>query len=203
MSEEQSTTEVVNETEDTTEVVNEKKSSSSGSAFYKQKLADAAAETAKLKQQLEEIQTNQLQEKENFKQLWENEKTKRQEAEEKNKSLSQTVFNNFKMSAIKEQAIKAGILDTAIEDLDVIDKSMVEVETTDRGTINVLGANEFVESLKERKPHWFRKLGAPTINNGTPQEVPPKTLSAADIIKLEKENPAQYQEIMKKRLSKS
>jgi len=197
MSEEVTKEEVVVEDE-----VKEEPKKTSGSAFYKQKLADVEAEKQRLAQELEQIQTSQLQEKENFKQLWENEKQKRTEAEEKAQKLSQTVFNNFKMSAIKEEALKAGILESAVEDLDIVDNSMVEVETTDQGRINVLGASDFIETLKAKKPHWFNRAGAPRVNNGTPGYEEPKQLTAAEIVKLQKEDPKKYHEIMMKRLGR-
>ena len=184
MSEQEQVTE-----EQTTEeqTVVEEKKAASGSAFYKQKLAEIEAERAKLAAELEAERTRKLQEKEDYKQLWENERQKREQAELKSKELSQTVFHNFKRSAIREEAAKAGILPSAIEDLDLLDTTSVEVETTDKGHINVLGAKEFVELYKERKPHWFKPVGAPTINNGRPTDTSASNqLSAADIVKLQK-----------------
>jgi hypothetical protein len=173
-----------------------------GTTFYKQKLAAIEQEKADLAKQLEAAQTAQLQEKENFKQLWENEKTKREAAEKKAQDLSTTVFNNFKTSAIKEEALKAGILDSAVDDLDMLDTSIVEVETTDKGNVNIHGADNFIEDLKARKPHWFKAAGAPIVNNGTPGHQPPKELTAAEIVDLEKTDPAKYKEIMNKRLAR-
>jgi len=200
MSEQVQEPEVVVEPEQTPEPEPEKKTS--GSAFYKQKLSALEQEKAELAKQLEATQTAQLQEKENYKQLWENERQKREAAEKKNQDLSTTVFNNFKTSAIKEEALKAGILDTAVDDLDMLDTSIVEVETTDKGNINIHGASNFVEDLKARKPHWFKKAGAPTINNGTPGETPVKEMTAAEIVKLQKEDPKKYNEIMMKKLGR-
>jgi len=195
--------EQITQEEEVKEEAQEERKANSGTAFYKQKLATVEQERLRLAEQLEAVQTQQLHEKESFKELYEREKQKRAEAEEKAKNLSQTVFNNFKISAIKEEALKAGILDSAIEDLDIIDNSIVEVETTDQGRINIHGARDFIEDLKSKKPHWFKKIGAPTINNGTPGEVPVKTLTAADIVKLEKTDPAKYKEIMNKRLGRA
>jgi len=171
-----------------------------GSSFYKQKLAEIEAEKQRLAQELEQERTQKLQEKENFKELWELEKQKRAEAEEKSKTIATNYFNGLKNSAIKQEALKAGILDTAIEDLDIIDNSMVEIETTDRGNASVLGAKEFVEALKEKKPHWFKKVGAPNINNANPMEAKHKELTPADLIRLQKEDPAKYKAEMRKRL---
>jgi len=180
----------------------EEKKSNSGSAFYKQKIEQMELERQQLKQKLEEIQTQQLHEKENFKELWELEKQKREEAENKTKNLSETVFNNFRSSAIREQALAAGILKTAVDDLDLVDASLVQVETTDQGRINVHGAKEFVEALKEAKPHWFKNLNTPTINTGLPTDTSTShNISASELIQLQKKDPAKYKELMKKRLS--
>lgn len=171
-----------------------------GSAFYKQKLADAERRNAELASKVDEIQSKNLQEKENFKELWELEKNKRIEAEENRSKLAMTVSTNFKNSAIKQEAIKAGILDTAIEDLDIIDNSLVEIETTDRGSINVLGAKEFVDQLKDKKPHWFSKSGIPNINNSNPEVTKTKEMSSDEIIKLQKTDPERYKVEMRKKL---
>lgn len=176
------------------------KNNNSGSNFYKQKIDQLIQENEKFKLELEKEKTTKLQEKENFKELWEREKQKREEAETKAKKISESYFNGLKMSAIEQEALKAGILNEALSDIGIIDNSMVEIETTSTGNANVLGAKEFVESLKESKPHWFKKIGPPNINTSNPQEnESPRDLTAKELVELEKKDPAKYrQEMMKK-----
>jgi len=176
----------------------------SGSSFYKSKIADMEATNAKLKADMEAMQTAQLQEKENFKELWELEKTKREQAEEKATNISTSYFNGLKMSAIEQEAIKLGIRETALADISMIDNSLVQVETTSTGNANVLGAKEFVEQLKESRAHWFTDQTAPIVNNANPG-LPPaaKEMTGAELVALEKTDKAAYQAEMKRRLGKS
>lgn len=174
---------------------NDTKKNAAGSAFYKQKLEALEKKNNELAKMLEEREIKSLQEKENYKDLWELEKQKREQTEEKMKSLSTSVFNNFKTSAIREAAAKMGILDTAIEDLDLLDNSMVQIETTDHGNINIHGANEFVEELKQKKPHWFKNLNPPKLNNMTP--IKTQGLTPQEVIELEEKDPKAYRSYMK------
>jgi len=181
----------------------DEKKKNSGSNFYKQKLEQLIEENKSLKEHLETEKTKVLTEKENFKELWELEKRKRVEIEDKNKKLSQNYVNYFKTTAIKEEALKSGILEQALDDIHLVDNSMVQVETTDRGNINVHGSKEFVEHLKEVKPHWFRKINAPNINtNNSTMPSQPKELTAKELLALEKSDPVKYREEMTKRINK-
>jgi phenylalanyl-tRNA synthetase alpha subunit len=182
--------------------VEEKKQRLAGSTFYKQKLEQTNSELQQANARLEELETQRLQEKENFKELWELEKQKREQAEQKSTQMTETYFNGLKKIAIKQEATKLGILPEAIEDLDNTDNSMVQIETTSTGNVNVIGAREFIESLKERKNHWFSKTGAPNINNQIGSDVTkPKDLSPKEILALAKSDPVRYKKEIEKKLS--
>lgn len=179
------------------EVTKEEKKNNGGSAFYKQKLAEMEAENRRLQMNLESEITAKLKEKEDYKLLWEREKEKREEAERNAGELKGTIFNTLKSNAIKQEALKVGIVPSALDDIDLVDNSMVQVETTDRGTMRVLGTKDFIEVLKETRPHWFKTVGAPNVNVSTPGEPEQKKeYSAADIIEIQKKDPAKYREIM-------
>lgn len=172
----------------------------SGSNFYRQKITDVQGQLDQMKAENESLKTQQLTEKENFKELYELEKGKRVEAETKSKSIAENYFNGLKTTAVREVAIKSGILDEAISDINIKDNPLIQTETTSTGNVNIIGADDYIEQLKANKPHWFRKSGAPIVNNANPEAVNPKTLSVDDIIKLEKTDPAKYQAEMAKRL---
>jgi hypothetical protein len=73
-----------------------------------------------------------------------------------------------KFSAIREKCAALGIRPEAISDLEGLDLSRVQIETTSTGKINVLGAGDFAERLKANKPHWFTDKSGPNVNtNGT------------------------------------
>ena len=82
--------------------------------------------------------------------------------------MTKAVITDKKMSAIREAAIKAGVLESALEDIDFLDWSGVQVETTSTGRLNVLGVDDAVKRIKTLKPHWFGKP-APKINGKVPE----------------------------------
>ena len=169
--------------------------------FYKEQLEAERKEREKIAKELELVKTGQLKEKENWKQLYENELTERQKIEEKLKTVSTNVIENLKIKEIEKEAIANGILPEALEDLSLVDSSMIEVETTSTGRINFNNVKEFIESLKIKKPYLFTKKGPPTINNNQPNNnYAPKEYSASEILKLQKENPTEYNKVMRKKL---
>lgn len=174
-----------------------------GSAFYKTKIDEMAKQNADLVAQLEAQQTTQLQEKENYKELWELEKGKRVTAEEKSVKLSRDYLSGLKMSAIEQEAMKAGIIPAALNDIRIDEATMVEIESGDKGTVSILGAKEYVEHLKETKGHWFGNVIPPIINTAT-GELPaaPTEMSAKDLIALQKTDPNAYAEEMAKRFKR-
>lgn len=172
-----------------------------GSAFYKSKIEELEKQNREFQTMLEEAKTQKLKEKENFKELYEIERKKREAAEEKAVKISRDYLTGVKMSAIESEAIKAGIIPEALADIRPEDATMVEIETGDKGSVNILGAKEYVEYLKETKKHWFKSFQAPKINNGNPEEPEkPKELSGKDLIALQKKDPEKYKAEMAKRL---
>lgn len=189
------------DTKENAELIAETKSRSSGSAFYKNKIEELERTNNAMLQKLEEQKTIQLKEKENYKELWEIEKGKRITAEEKSVKLSKDYLAGLKMSAIEQEALKAGIIPEALSDIRIDDASMVEIETGDRGTVSVNGAKEYIEFLKETKKHWFNSFKVPKINTHMGEPVGnPKDLTPQELIKLQKKDPTQYAKEMNKRL---
>lgn len=187
--------------EETTQ--SDEKKTVGGSSFYKTKISEIQTENDALRQQIEELQTAQLQEKENFKELWELEKAKRVNAEEKATQISTSYFNGLKMSAIEQEAIRLGIREQALHDIAMIDNSIVQIETTSTGNANVLGAREFVEQLKETRPHWFGDQSAPIVNSANPQMSTVNDLTPAQLAALQKTDPAKYKAEMKRKYNLS
>ena len=174
-----------------------KNAHASGSAFYKEKVAKLESENIKLRGAIDEREKKSLLETENYKVLYEGEAEKRQVAEaEKDK-----VINSFKIdrkqSAIKEEAIKLGIRDEAINDINFFDSESVIIETTDQGNLNIIGAKEHVEKLKTDKPYMFKDSIPPNINNGAPVGSGSTEWSASKILEMERTKPAEYNKYMK------
>jgi hypothetical protein len=197
--------ETVNESSETTgapsETVEKPNDEKKGN-YYQKKLAEVLAEKESLASQLESERKAKLVEQNNYKELYELEKGKRSQAEDHAKKISESYVNDLKSSAIKQAALKAGIHETALEDLAYLPNDMVQVETTSTGNINILGTEEYVDYLKNKKPHLFRMGNSLKVNNSHPSEIKPKELTPQDVLKLQKENPAAYRAWISKRLGK-
>ena len=167
--------------------------------YYKEELEKHKKQAETLAKQLEEIKIARLKEQDNWKELYESEARKRSEAEEKATNLSQTYVESLKMKEIERYLLSKGIREEALEDIDLIDKSAIMVETTSSGRINFLGVEKWVEDVVQKRPYWFKESKAPIVNNSSSPTFTDKPLSASDLLKLEKENPAKYRELVMKK----
>ena len=163
---------------------------------YAQKLTAVEQEKEDLKRQLEEMKTGELERSNNFKALYEQEKSKRELAEQTAKRTRDTYIKDLKMKSIREEALKSGSHESAVDDLELLDHSLVEIETTSTGRYSVLGAKEFVDSIKEKRPYWFQDKTPPNINSGRPSGIPKGEYSAEELLKLEKDNKPEYYKVM-------
>jgi len=125
------------------------------------------ADMLKFKKQVKDFEAKQREEKlrgHREKQEWQKvaelKEKEANEEREKSSRLMKTIITDKKMAAIRNAATKEGILDSALEDLELIDWSDVEIETTSSGRINVHGAEDAIKRTKALKPHWFGKAGA-------------------------------------------
>lgn len=135
-------------------------------------LVKQKAEAKAAREQAENLRRQGLKEKEDWKALATEWEAKAKESETKLNGMTSAIVNDKKMSAIKLEAKKAGILDSALEDLELIDFPEVGVETTSTGRMNVMGADRAVQRIKMSRPHWFSR-SAPNINSNTPDVNPP------------------------------
>lgn len=119
-------------------------------------------------QRLEQKDMDSLREKEDYKKLAETYESKYREADEQVKTLKSSFMDDRKYAAIREEAIKQGIRQEAIDDLDLQSFDSVMLETTSTGRMNVLGVDVAVKDLKARKPHWFGKA-TPVVNTSSPE----------------------------------
>ncbi len=124
-----------------------------------------------MEEQLKATETEKLKNDQKWKELAEVNEREAVEAKEKYKKLNSTVIEDRKLSEIRKEAQKLGILPSAIDDLDNQSWSDVSIEYTSTGRINVLGAAKAVERFKTLKPHWFKGPEAPGVNTNTPNIV--------------------------------
>lgn len=151
----------------TTETPNDSGVSREEFEALKKNFATVAEEKAKLEATVSEIETEKLKSQKKWQELADINEKKAKDAEDKFKNLQGALMKREKMSAIKEEAMKHGILPGSLDDLEVMDWSDVALESTSTGKINVLGAAKAVERFKASKPHWFKSAAA-NVNTNTP-----------------------------------
>ncbi len=169
---------------------------------FKREAREAQQREAELADRIKQLEEDKLKTASNYKELYEK-KNEEVETLRKEKDNDRNVFFNFqKVQAVERAALEQGIRKEALEDLKLMDTEMVEIETTDRGSVNIHGASEFVEKLKASRPYWFKEQGPPNVNTGNPNFNQGKALSYSDILKLQKTDPAKYAAEMKKLIEK-
>ena len=168
---------------------------------YKRKLSEAEEKINQFQSQLSKIEDDKLLNTENYKSLWEKEKLQKEDVINKYTGLKTTIFNDKKMSAIKDHAMKSGFDPDFMDILEAFDTSDVVVEKTDSGKILVSGADTWVEALKSEKPKLFRQKVDPTINNSLNNGNEPreKFYTPQELVKLQKDDYAKYSEIITKK----
>jgi hypothetical protein len=144
--------------------------------MHKYKKALREIESTKKQQELQS-----LKEKQEWQKIAELKEAEANQEREERTKLTKAVVTDKKMSAIREAAMKAGVLDTALDDIDLLNWNDVEVETTSTGRINVIGADDAVKRLKTLKPHWFGK-SVGKVNS----KIPETTKQNSDVVTLEK-----------------
>lgn len=116
----------------------------------------AAANEAKLKEQNQWQQIAEAKEKE------------ANEYRSQNENLVSAVRTEKKLAAARMACEKLGMRPEAVNDLDMLDLKQLQVETTNTGKINILGAEKFAEQLKVQRPHWFADKTAAPVDGGSP-----------------------------------
>lgn len=158
---------------------------------YKAKFAEIEREKAEQANQRSQAEEESLKERKKYKELFEKREEEAKQLRDKLRKQGEAIYKTVKLQAIKAEAARAGILPEAESDLEFQAFDEVEIATRESGAFDVVGADRAVENLKATRPHWFRTKQAPNINGATPG-MPSGKINAADLAKLEKENPEQY-----------
>lgn len=138
-----------------------------------------------MREQLKSKETDDMKAKEQWKELAERAETEKKELADKLDRTTKAVEDREKYSALKAECYKLGILDSAINDLDMISLADVQIEATSTGRINVLNAKEVAENVKRLRPHWFGKAGAPSVNTNSPQVLTPGSVTYKQVMECE------------------
>jgi len=149
-----------------------------------------------LEAELEKQKIEKLKEQKDWQTIAELKEKEAQDFSAKYTALSENLVLDKKFAAVKEAALKQGILPSAIDDLEMLDLSAVVVEKTSTGRINVIGAEQLVSGLKLKKAHWFESKGS-RINPETPGVISPKSVGWEEVKAAEtswKKNPSRENE---------
>lgn len=166
----------------------------------KQELEETKRKLKEFKKLEEQRLESKLIEEKRFEELYKAEKERAERAEIKANNIKDDFVNTLKYNAIKEEATKLGMKEKYLKFLN-LDTNLVEIETTDRGNVNVLGAREYLEDFKIENEDLFSTKKSPTINtNFSTTESKGKDLSAKEIVELQKKDPEKYRMYMRKRL---
>lgn len=145
-------------------------------------------EAEKYKQTLEADKVARMKEQNQWKELAEQRELQAKEATEKAERLQSSYLGEKKFGALSAAASKLGLRQEAMSDLEMLDLSEIQIETTSTGKINVLGAEKYAERLKTLKPHWFQEKVAPSVNaTGQRIQEQPGTVTPAMVLAAQKE----------------
>jgi hypothetical protein len=168
------------------------------SDLHKQK-----AKARELEEKVRTIETQKLKEKEEWKTLADQYEGEAKQAKDEVAKIKEGLVVRTKFDAIKAEAIKLGIHESAIDDLRMLGWDDVRIETTSEGRVNVLGAEKAMQRVKTQKPYLFKAPGAPNVNVNTPGVVDGADISFSTIYEAEKEakksgNYGKYRELLTK-----
>lgn len=132
------------------------------------------ARAKELESMLEDQKLNKLKENNQWKEIAESKEKEAETLQQQLDAIKNAMVKNTKFNVIKSEAIKRGIRNEALDDLELLNfDDYVTIETTSTGRINVLGADLAIEDLKRKKPHWFGKQSV-SMNNASPEAISSK-----------------------------
>lgn len=149
------------------------------------KIAEEKLES--LSSEVESLKRASLQDKEDYKALYEAEVASHKETKRRADGLKQNVSFSEKHRAVYPALKRAGLIDEAEKLITESELDKLELEVTSSGRFNVIGIDTFVESFKTEYPFAFKNSQPPTINSGgnsnsipTTQKITPQMVVAAE-----------------------
>ena len=168
----------------------------------KAKKADEySAALAQKEKEISDLKRQQMEGKEDFKGLFEAEKTRAADLETRLERMKQNVYHNEKFRTANAALAKAGLKPEALKILDRDSLDDLKVEATSEGRFLVHGEAAFVDRFKREYPFAFGTPAAPNVNTGGTGNPPPTTdeaLTPAYMVELETKDPKKYKELLPK-----
>ncbi len=170
---------------------------------YKRQYKETADRVKELEEKLKAIDVAKLEESEEHQKLAEHYRTEAETFKEKYNQTVQSVITDKKISAVQRELSKHQVKDGYVDLITQMIGDDVIVEATSTGRHNVLGADKFVESIKETYPDMFIDPKAPNINNATGDYRQAAQLTGKQLAELKRKDYGAYLEAMKKRMKQS
>ncbi len=170
---------------------------------HKDELAARTAELDKIRTAQTEAEKKRLEEQGQYKTLAEQEKVAREKAEKERDDSVLTVDRFLKQTKVEAAATAAGLLPTALGDIRGLSFENLKVIKGANG-VEVSGVDELIASLKKDRPHYFGTGTKPPFNPGGGGGGGSENgeLSVAELVKLQKEKPAEYTAYLQEQLKK-
>jgi hypothetical protein len=121
-----------------------------------------------LQERLDAIEADKMKQSNQWKEFAAAKENEAKEWKEKYESLSGSRLENAKFQAVKDAALKLGLREEAVSDLESMEFKDIMVEETSRGRLIVHGAKAAAEKLKSSKSHWFSDPKVPVVNGSIP-----------------------------------
>lgn len=123
------------------------------------------AQVQEFKEKSEQEKIQRMKEQNQWREIAEAKEREALEFKKQATEVQQSYLNEKKYAALSSACSQLGLRPEAVSDLELIDLSAVQIETTSTGKINVLGADKVAEQLKRQKPHWFSEPKPPLVNS--------------------------------------
>jgi hypothetical protein len=155
-------------------------------------MAETNAERARRETEAKRLHEAGLMEGKKYKTLFETRDKELQDLRNKQSEQSQSIAKTFKLQAKREQALKAGIREEALQDLEYFPDDELELRRSESGVLDVTGADRWIENLKTSKPYLFKSSSAPNLQGGRPSPLTKQT-KKVNMLQLERDDPEAYE----------
>ena len=135
---------------------------------FKTRSKESQLQLDSLQTQFDEMKASNAKTDDDYKSLWEGEKTKNTELVDKHERLKGNLYTSERHRAVFPELKKAGLKDEAKGLFDSQDLSEIEVEATTNGRFLVNGVSSYVEKFKALRPYAFETKTAPDFNSDIP-----------------------------------
>lgn len=170
---------------------------------YKRQYKETADRVRELEDKLKAIDVAKLEESEEHQKLAEHYRTEAETFKQKYNQTVESVITDKKISAVQRELNRHQVKEGYVDLITQMIGDDVIVEATSTGRHNVLGADKFVESIKETYPDMFIDPKAPNINNATGDYRQAAQLTGKQLAELKRKDYGAYLEAMKKRMKQS